>query len=144
MKGVCVEAWQPGCNCCTSSNSPPSCREQVLKLAQTVDCDFPSCQVWMDSVCPSQAVSLDHMIQGRRMSDHVFTVCVALCRCMVQAVGVWLLCGCKGGVSGMVCVPYPGSCGMSRLCLLWRLLPLLPSCARVQSCDVSLLRMWQA
>ena len=135
-----MEVWQPDCHCCASSNSPPSCREQVLKLAQAVDCDLPSCQVWMDNICPSQAVSDGAGSEG---GFSRVLPCAGLCRCMVQDMGVWLLCGHKGGMSGLVRVPHSGAYGMSGLCLLRGLLSLYSPSAGVQSCDLPVLRVRQ-
>lgn len=37
----------------------PNCSESCLAMAERMDCSVPSCQVWLDNVCPTKQVQVN-------------------------------------------------------------------------------------
>lgn len=50
MEGI---SWVPQCTC---AGDKPGCTERCLKVAEAVDCSIPSCQAFLDNICPTKKV----------------------------------------------------------------------------------------
>jgi hypothetical protein len=44
------------CPVCCKGDVFPTCRVRCLDMAEKMDCSVPSCQVWLDNVCPTKQV----------------------------------------------------------------------------------------
>lgn len=57
-RGILGNDLLPECSC--KENPLSSCKLKLLDLAERMDCSIPSCQVWLDNVCPTKQVRPSH------------------------------------------------------------------------------------